>query len=115
MRKRALGDSGIEASVVAFGAWAIGGWMWGGVDRSDAIRAIHAAIDIGMDFIDTAPVYGFGRSEEITGEAISDRRDKVILATKVGLVWNSSLGERFFVSDDPIDGKSYNTKTLINL
>ena len=60
MKMRALGKSGIEASVVGFGAWAIGGWMWGGSNESDAIRAIHSALDAGINLIDTAPIYGFG-------------------------------------------------------
>ena len=107
MRYRDIGQSGIEASVVAFGAWAIGGWMWGGVDKAAAIRGVHAAIDAGMNFIDTAPVYGFGRSEEITGEAIRGKRDRVVLATKVGLVWHTDGGDHFFDSTDPVDGASY--------
>lgn len=90
MRTRPLGASGIEASVVAFGAWAIGGWTWGGADESDAIRAIHAFLDAGGNLVDTAPVYGFGRSEEIVGKAIADRRDRVVLATKCGMRWDLS-------------------------
>jgi len=75
MRYRPLGQSGIEASVVALGAWAIGGWYWGGTDETQSIDAIHAALDAGINFIDTAPVYGLGRSETIVGKAIADRRD----------------------------------------
>ena len=100
MRSRLLGASGIDASVVAFGAWAIGGWMWGGQDEADAIKAIHAAIDAGINFIDTAAIYGFGASEEIVGKAIADRRDRVVLATKCGLVWDRAEGELSFKSDD---------------
>jgi len=107
MKYRNIGQSGIEASVVAFGAWAIGGWQWGGVDKAAAIRGIHAAIDAGMNFVDTAPVYGFGRSETIVGEAIGDRRDRVVLATKVGLVWDTDRGDHFFHSEDPGSGKQY--------
>lgn len=108
MKYRALGASGIKASVVALGTWAIGGWMWGGTDEGDAIRAVHAAIDAGITMVDTAPAYGFGLSEEIVGKAIADRRDKVILATKCGLVWNCTKGDCFFHSDDkhPTDGPS---------
>jgi len=87
MKFRPLGKSGIEGSVVALGTWAIGGWMWGGTEEKQAIRAIHAALDAGVNFLDTAPIYGFGRSEEIVGKAIRDRRSKVVLATKCGLVW----------------------------
>jgi len=98
MRTRSLGQSNIDASVVGFGAWAIGGWMWGGSDTSEAIEAIHAAIDQGIDLIDTAPAYGFGVSEQIVGRAIRDRRDRVVLATKCGLIADTTLGEEKFRS-----------------
>jgi methylglyoxal reductase len=98
--KRSLGQSVIEASVVGLGAWAIGGWLWGGSDEQTAIKAIHAGLDHGITLIDTAPIYGFGRSEEIIGKAIHDRRDKVILATKCGLVWHMEKGKFHFFSDD---------------
>ena len=76
------------ASRVALGTWAIGGWMWGGSDEKDGIRTIHAALDSGINVIDTAPVYGFGRSEEIVGKALEGgRRANAIIATKVGLEW----------------------------
>jgi len=87
---RPLGKSGIEASVVAFGAWAIGEWTWGKADEGESIRAIHAFLDAGGNLIDTAPIYGFGRSEEIVGKAIADRRDRVVLATKCGMRWDLS-------------------------
>lgn len=99
MRFRKLGQSGIEASVVGLGAWAIGGWMWGGTDESESIRAIHAALDAGINLIDTAPIYGFGRSEQIVGEAIRDRRDRVVLATKCSMVCNPTVGYFKFRSD----------------
>lgn len=88
MKYRKLGNSEIEAPVVAFGAWAIGGWMWGGSDETKSIKAIDAAIDNGMIFIDTAPVYGYGVSESVIGKATQDKRDKVIIATKCGLRWD---------------------------
>jgi aryl-alcohol dehydrogenase-like predicted oxidoreductase len=76
------------ASRIALGTWAIGGWMWGGSDENDAIKTIHAALDSGINVIDTAPVYGFGRSEEIVGKALAvGWRGKAIIATKVGLEW----------------------------
>ncbi len=99
MQRRALGPSDIQASVVGFGAWAIGGWLWGEQAEQDAIDAIHAAIDEGIDLIDTAPIYGFGTSEETVGKAITDRREQVVLATKCGLVWNTNHGEHFFYSN----------------
>ena len=99
MRYRPLGASGIEASVIGFGAWAAGGWMWGGADEAEAIRAIHTALDMGVNLIDTAAVYGFGASEEIVGKAIAGRRQRVVIATKCGLVWDSRGGEHFFDSE----------------
>lgn len=96
MLKRNLGNSGIECSVIALGTWVMGGWMWGGADENESINAVHASIDAGINFIDTAPVYGFGDSEIVVGKAIKNRRDKVILATKCGLVWEHSNGEFFF-------------------
>jgi aryl-alcohol dehydrogenase-like predicted oxidoreductase len=79
----------IRVSRIALGTWAIGGWMWGGSDENDAIRTIHTALDNGINLIDTAPVYGFGRSEEIVGKALAagGRRKRTIIATKVGLDW----------------------------
>jgi aryl-alcohol dehydrogenase-like predicted oxidoreductase len=82
-------QTSIRASRVALGTWAMGGWMWGGSDEKDAIRTVHAALDSGVNLIDTAPVYGFGRSEEIVGKAlaIGGRRKHAVIATKVGLDW----------------------------
>src|SRR6202790_2389016 len=79
----------IRASRIALGTWAIGGWMWGGSNENDAINAIHVALDRGINLIDTAPVYGFGRSEEIVGKALAmdGRSKRVNIATKVGLDW----------------------------
>jgi diketogulonate reductase-like aldo/keto reductase len=71
----------IRASRIALGTWAIGGWMWGGSNQSDAIRAIHSALEGGFNLIDTAPVYGFGRSEEIGGKALAlgSRRSAIFM------------------------------------
>jgi len=79
----------LKVSPVALGTWAIGGWMWGGTDEAEAIRTIHEAVDRGITLIDTAPVYGFGHSEEIVGKALAEggRRKRVTIATKVGLDW----------------------------
>lgn len=90
MDTRTFGNTDIKVTPVGLGTWAIGGWMWGGTDESKSIDTIHAAIDKGIGLVDTAPVYGFGRSEEIVGKALSGgRRDKVALATKVALNWNT--------------------------
>ena len=100
MKKRPLGSSGIPASAVAFGAWALGGWRWGGSDDKTSIAALQAGLDAGINFIDTAPAYGFGHGEEVVGKAIQGRRDKVVIATKCGLAWNTTKGTLFFVSDE---------------
>lgn len=96
MQQRKLGKTNLKASVVCVGTWAIGGWRWGGTDEADSIRAIHAALDAGINFLDTAPAYGLGVSEEIVGKAVKGRRDKVIIATKCGLVWHTDRGTHFF-------------------
>jgi aryl-alcohol dehydrogenase-like predicted oxidoreductase len=87
--------AGISLEGVALGTWAIGGWMWGGTDETESIATIRAAADHRINLIDTAPVYGFGRSEEIVGKAISERhlRSRVLIATEAGLEWS---GERVF-------------------
>ncbi|MCX6321704.1 MAG: aldo/keto reductase [Bacteroidia bacterium] len=100
MEYRTLGQSDIKVSELAFGAWAIGGWLWGGADSKDAIKAIETAIDHGMTTIDTAAVYGFGLSEELVGKAIKGKRARVQILTKFGLTWNEKKGEFFFASQD---------------
>jgi len=76
-----------RVSRVGLGTWAIGGWMWGGSDDAQSIETIRAALDHGVNLIDTAPVYGFGRSEEVVGQALAGRRGRAVIATKVGLEW----------------------------
>jgi aryl-alcohol dehydrogenase-like predicted oxidoreductase len=104
---RKLGRSGIEVSALGFGCWAIGGpfWNeegrpvgWGQVDDDESIRAIHRALDLGITFFDTANVYGCGHSERILGRALADRRDKVVIATKFGRVFNE--GTRKIIGSD---------------
>jgi aryl-alcohol dehydrogenase-like predicted oxidoreductase len=79
----------LDVSRVALGTWAIGGWMWGGTDEAESIATIREAVEHGINLIDTAPVYGFGRSEEIVGKALAEEnlRARVRIATKVGLEW----------------------------
>ncbi|ASY57825.1 aldo/keto reductase [Sinorhizobium sp. CCBAU 05631] len=96
---REIGRSGVMASAVGLGTWAIGGWMWGGTDEAESIAAIHASLEAGVTLIDTAPAYGLGRSEEIVGKAIASRRDKAVIATKCGLVWHTQKGNHFFDQD----------------
>jgi aryl-alcohol dehydrogenase-like predicted oxidoreductase len=87
-------------SRIGLGTWAIGGELWGGSDEAESIAAIQKAVDLGINLIDTAAVYGFGRSEEIVGKALAEggRRDRAVLATKVGLEWTD-------------DGKVYRNST----
>jgi aryl-alcohol dehydrogenase-like predicted oxidoreductase len=88
MEHIAIGNSGLTTSRVGLGTWAIGGWMWGGTDEAQSIATIRAAVEQGITLIDTAPVYGFGRSEEIVGKALAGGlRDSVTIATKVGIAW----------------------------
>jgi aryl-alcohol dehydrogenase-like predicted oxidoreductase len=75
------------ASRIGLGTWAIGGWMWGGSDEASSIATIRGAVQSGINVIDTAPVYGFGHSEEIVGKALEGIRDQVVIATKVALEW----------------------------
>ena len=89
MQTRSLGRTGLEISVVGFGAWAIGGggweWGWGPQDDADSIAAIRKALELGVNWIDTAPVYGFGRSEEVVGRALRQMSEKPYVFTKCGL------------------------------
>jgi len=92
---RQLGKNGPNLTVMGFGAWAIGGpwqWGWGKVDDDESIKAIHAALDNGINWIDTAAVYGFGHSEKVVAKAVKGIRDKVFIATKCGLV-NDGKGD----------------------
>jgi len=98
MEYRNLGKSEVKISVISFGAWAIGGWMWGGADEKDAIDALETAIDLGMTSIDTAPIYGFGKSEKLVGQVIKNKRDKVQILTKYGLRWDTKEGSFYFDS-----------------
>ena len=95
MEYATIPETSIRLSRVGLGTWAIGGWMWGGTDEEESVRTIHAAVERGINLIDTAPAYGFGRSEEIIGRAIVEGqlRSRVVIATKAGLEWR---GENVF-------------------
>lgn len=105
--KRMLGRSGIEVSAMGLGCWAIGGpfWAgetplgWGEVDDNESIRAIHAALDVGINFFDTANVYGAGHSERVLGRALAGRRDRVVIATKFNAVFDENT--RQVIGADP--------------
>jgi aryl-alcohol dehydrogenase-like predicted oxidoreductase len=96
MEYRHIGETDLKCSVITFGAWAIGGWRWGGTDRAESIKAIRASYDEGVTSIDTAPAYGQGLSEEIVAEAIRGiPRDKVQILNKFGLRWDIKKGVLF--------------------
>lgn len=118
MEYRKIGNTDLELSVITFGAWAVGGWMWGSTNKQDAVNAIRAAYNEGVTSIDTAPVYGQGRSEEIVGQAIEGiKRDKVQILTKFGMRWDLAKGDFAFKSKDnagwPIDIYKYAGKESI--
>ncbi|WP_426418914.1 aldo/keto reductase [Bradyrhizobium genosp. A] len=95
MERAPIPGTSLQVSRVALGTWAIGGWMWGGSDEAESVRTIRGAIDHGINVIDTAPAYGFGRSEEVVGKVLAESglRSRVLIATKTGLEWQ---GERVF-------------------
>ena len=97
MQPRKLGNSDLYLTPLGLGAWAIGGggWIggWGPQDDTESIATIHHALDLGINWIDTAPYYGRGHSEEIVGQAVAGRRDKVIIATKCGMIWNPGISK----------------------
>jgi len=117
MEYRTLGQSAIKVSELAFGAWAIGGWLWGGADAKEAIKAVETAVDHGMTTIDTAAVYGFGLSEELVGKAIKGKRSQVQILTKFGLIWDEKKGKLYLATKDnagkDIDIYSYASKDKV--
>ena len=102
MQRRLLGQSGFEISTIGLGSWAIGGHMWGGQDDALSIEAIHAALDHGVNWIDTAPIYGSGHSEEIVGRAVKQLPPsrRPLIFTKFGLGINSDVPNRSAGADD---------------
>ncbi len=100
MKKRILGKSTVEVTPVVLGAWAIGGWMWGGAETKESIRTIHASFANGITSVDTAPIYGFGTSEEVVGQAVKGNRSKYEILTKAGMRWDEKQGVHFFSTQD---------------
>ncbi|MDB5029867.1 aldo/keto reductase [Mucilaginibacter sp.] len=99
MKYRKIGNTDLQLSEVTFGAWAAGGWMWGGTEKKDAIDAIRDSFSLGVTSIDTAPIYGQGASEEIVGEAIKGiPRDQIQILTKYGMRWDLKKGDFAFNS-----------------
>src|SRR5882724_4555761 len=96
MERTDIPGTSLRVSPVAIGTWAIGGWMWGGTDEAESIATIRTAFERGINLVDTAPVYGFGRSEEIVGRAIAESglRAHALIATKAGLQWENGRVSR---------------------
>ena len=100
MRYQTLGESQIKVSAAALGTWGIGGGTaWRPVEDRQAIRLIHRARELGVNLIDTAPVYGTGHSEELVGKALQGRRGDYVLATKCAMQWRDERGQRMYVRD----------------
>lgn len=113
MKFRPLGKSGLEVPVITFGAWAIGGWYWGGTDDERAIQALHRAFDLGIRFIDTAPMYGMGHSETIVGEAVKGMKDRPLIATKCGLRWDVEKGGKYFFTTEDGQGNEVRVRRIL--
>ncbi len=94
MEKTAYGKTDLNVSRIVLGTWVTGGWAWGGTDDDASRAAILRSLELGINFIDTAPVYGFGKSEEVVGRALKEwgGREPVVVATKCGLEWDSRRG-----------------------
>lgn len=111
IEKIRFGKTDLQVSPLVLGTWVTGGWAWGGSDERESLAAILRALELGINFIDTAPVYGFGKSEQIVGKALKQwGREKVVVATKCGLEWddkerirrNSSPGRILQEVDDSL-------------
>jgi len=117
MELRKISESEVYLSPLVFGAWAIGGWMWGGADKKDSLNALRESFELGITSIDTAPAYGFGLSEELVGEVIKGKRDKFQILTKCGLIWDKKAGTYHFSTRDneghPLDIYKYSGKDSI--
>ncbi|WNG47497.1 aldo/keto reductase [Archangium minus] len=106
MQKQQLGNSDLQITPIGFGAWAIGGsgwtYAWGHQDDEQSIRAIQHALDRGINWIDTAAVYGLGHSEEVVARALKGRSNRPYIFTKCGLVWDENRKERRELGADSI-------------
>ena len=114
MEMKKLGKEGPLISRIGFGALAIGGFHYGKTNDEDSVKAVKKALDLGINFFDTADVYGFGKSEEILSKGLGEKRDKVIIATKVGVRWDENLKSSYYdLSPDHIFNSV--NKSLSNL
>ena len=113
MRYEEIGHSGITASVVTLGGMGLGGgFRYPDANDAVSVEAIHASLDAGINFIDTAPVYGFGHSEEVIGKAIAGRRDKVVISTKCGMWWGDNEGTYRFTWDGHDVRRNLSSRTI---
>ncbi|MBA4312285.1 MAG: aldo/keto reductase [Chlorobiaceae bacterium] len=118
MNTRTLGKNGPNLTEIGFGAWAIGGpWQfgWGKVDDNESINAIHRAIDLEINWIDTAAIYGLGHSEEVVGKALRDKRQNVFLATKCGMIWDDRRNVKIHASSKSIRKEIENSLRRLNV
>lgn len=103
MIKRNVGKTDLEATVIGYGCWVVSGKeFWTGTDDKNSVQAIETAYDKGINFFDVAPVYGFGHAEKLLGKALKGKRDKVIIASKCGLVWDESRNISNLLSKDSL-------------
>jgi aryl-alcohol dehydrogenase-like predicted oxidoreductase len=120
VQKRKLGNSNLEITRIGLGTWAIGGggyqYGWGPQDDRESTAAIHRALDLGINWVDTAPAYGLGRSEKVVGAAIAERRDEVIIATKCGQVWEKGdTSTDFSLRADSVRREAENSLRRLNV
>ena len=111
MEYRDLGRTGWRISAVSFGAWAIGGDVWGRTDDAESLRALHRAVDLGVNFVDTADVYGDGHSERLVGRLRRERREEIIVATKAGRRLNPHVATGY----DRVNLTAFVERSLANL
>jgi len=117
MDKIRFGETDLEVSVLVLGTWVTGGWAWGGADESESLRAVLRALELGITFVDTAPVYGFGRSERIVGQALKEwgGRDRIVIGTKCGLEWDERENIRRNASPERIRQEVDQSLTRLNV
>jgi aryl-alcohol dehydrogenase-like predicted oxidoreductase len=117
MDKVRFGETDLEVSVLVLGTWVTGGWAWGGADEGDSVQAVLKALELGINFVDTAPVYGFGKSERIVGQALKEwgQRDGIVVATKCGLQWDDRENIRRNASPERIKQEVDQSLTRLGL
>jgi methylglyoxal reductase len=113
MKNQKIGTSGLEVSVISLGTWGMGGGTsWQAQDDRQSIKIIHKALDLGINLVDTAPVYGTGHSEEVVGKAIADRRSRCILSTKCTMQWRNDQGVKMYSRDGQTVYKNFSPASL---